>query len=100
MMLRCAAFISSGSALAIALTAAARSPRLIASSTERTEPRISVRRDLLTMVRRAILRVAFLAEVVLAMLSKFLRQSPIMRARTKPEVCLIDADCFSQGLLR
>src|SRR4051812_17930984 len=67
MMLRCAACISSGSAIANALSAASRSPFLIASSTVRTEPRIWVRRDLLTMVRRAILRVAFLAEVVLAM---------------------------------
>ena len=46
--------------------AALRSPLLIASSTVRTAPRIWVRRDLLTMVRRAILRVAFLAEEVLA----------------------------------
>src|ERR1700755_641800 len=66
-MLRCAAFISSGSACAIAFNAASRSPRLIASSTLRTAPRICVRRDLLIRVRRAILRVAFLAEVVLAM---------------------------------
>src|SRR3954469_688869 len=73
-MLRCAACISSGSASAIAFSAAARSPFLIASSTVRTAPRIWVRRDLLTMVRRAILRVAFLAEVVLAMFSNFLRQ--------------------------
>ncbi len=35
---------------------------------EGTEPRIWVRRDLLMMVRRAILRVAFFAEDVLAML--------------------------------
>src|SRR5271166_2655446 len=68
-MLRCAARISSGSARTIAFVAAARSPRLIASSTERTALRISVRRDLLITVRRAILRVAFLAEVVLAMVS-------------------------------
>src|SRR5262249_21007059 len=69
MMLRCAARISSGSARSIAFVAAARSPRLIASSTERTALRISVRRDLLITVRRAILRVAFLAEVVLAIVS-------------------------------
>src|SRR5471032_792818 len=68
MMLRCAACINSGSARAIAFSAASRSPLLIASSTDRTEPRIWVRRDLLMMVRRAILRVAFLAEVVLAIL--------------------------------
>src|SRR3569623_777203 len=66
-MLRCAARIKAGSALASAFSAAARAPGLIASSTVRTAPRIWVRRDLLTAVRRAILRVAFLAEVVLAM---------------------------------
>src|ERR1700759_2680756 len=69
MMLRCAACINSGSACANAFSAASRSPFLIASSTVRTAPRIWVRRDLLMMVRRAILRVAFLAEVVLAMFS-------------------------------
>src|SRR3954452_19351964 len=69
MMFRCAARIKAGSAFASAVTAAARSPVLIASSTLRTAPRIWVRRDLLTAVRRAILRVAFLAEVVLAMVS-------------------------------
>src|SRR5689334_20898605 len=74
MMLRWAARISCGSAFAIAFSAASRSPFLIASSTVRTAPRICVRRDLLTMVRRAILRVAFLAEVVLAMLSNILRR--------------------------
>src|SRR6476620_7664727 len=64
-----AARIRAGSAFASAFTAAARSPVAIASSTVRTAPRIWVRRDLLTAVRRAILRVAFLAEVVLAMVS-------------------------------
>src|ERR1035438_8464113 len=73
MMLRCAACISSGSACAIAFNAAVRSPVLIASSTRRTAPRIWVRRDLLMVVRRAILRVAFLAEVVLAIVSNILR---------------------------
>src|ERR1700704_3261128 len=77
MMLRCAACISSGSALFIAFNAASRSPVLIASSTVRTAPRIWVRRDLLMMVRRAILRVAFLAEVVLAMFSTILRLSSL-----------------------
>src|SRR5437763_14552692 len=74
MILRCAACISSGSASVIAFSAASRSPLLIASSTVRTAPRIWVRRDLLTTVRRAILRVAFLAEEVLAIAQKFLRQ--------------------------
>src|ERR1700722_668862 len=69
----CAACISSGSARAIAFSAASRSPLLIASSTDRTAPRIWVRRDLLIMVRRAILRVAFLAELVLAIFSNILR---------------------------
>src|ERR1700710_2368617 len=76
MILRWAACISSGSACFIAFNAASRSPLLMASSTIRTEPRIWVRRDLLMMVRRAILRVAFFAELVLAM-SYFLRQQPI-----------------------
>src|SRR5258708_11683010 len=66
--------MSSGSARAIAFTAASRSPLLIASSTMRIAPRIWVRRDLLIMVRRAILRVAFLAEVGLAMFSNILRR--------------------------
>jgi len=77
MIFRCAACISSGSARAIAFNAASRSPLLIASSTVRTAPRIWVRRDLLMMVRRAILRVAFLAEVVLAMFSTILRLSSL-----------------------
>src|SRR5258705_4245352 len=77
MMLRCAACISSGSALIIAFSAASRSPLLIASSTVRTAPRSLVRRALLTMVRRAILRVAFLAGGVLALFLKFPRQWPI-----------------------
>src|SRR4051794_33468627 len=79
MILRCAACISSGSAFAIAFKAAARSPLLMASSTVRTAPRIWVRRDLLMMVRRAILRVAFLAEVVLAMFSNILRRWPLVK---------------------
>src|SRR5258706_10565351 len=78
MMLRCAACINSGSACAIALSAALRSPLAIASSTDRTAPRIWVRRDLLMMVRRAILRVAFLAEVGLAIFSNILRRGPIV----------------------
>src|SRR3954454_12490727 len=57
--------------------AASRSPFLIASSTVRTAPRIWVRRDLLMMVRRAILRVAFLAEVVLAIAQNFLQRRPV-----------------------
>src|SRR5215813_6501813 len=84
MMLCCAAFISSGSACFIAVTAALRSPLLIASSTERTAVRSLVRRALLTTVRRAILRVAFLAEVVLAISSKILRQVPIAAAGLSP----------------
>ncbi len=47
----------------------------------RTAPRIWVRRDLLTMVRRAILRVAFLAEVVLAMFSNILRVTGSLNGR-------------------
>src|SRR4051812_9503798 len=77
MILRCAACISSGSASVIAFSAASRSPLLIASSTVRTAPRIWVRRDLLTMVRRAILRVAFLAEEVLAIAQNSLGSGPV-----------------------
>src|SRR4030095_11684739 len=94
MMLRCAACISSGSAFFIALSAASRSALLIASSTVRTAPRIWVRRDLLTMVRRAILRVAFLAEVVLAMFSTILRLSSLgwsALERAGRSNCVIDA---------
>src|ERR1700753_4332586 len=93
MMLRCAAFISSGSALAIPLTAPARAPRVIASSTVRTELRIWVRRDLLMMVRRAILRVAFLAEVVLAMFSNSCRDRRGKSGLNAPAVQPHDLGC-------
>ena len=56
-----------GSASLNAARAAVRSPEAIASSILRTEPRSSERRALLTSVRRAILRVALRADVVLAM---------------------------------
>src|SRR3569623_362172 len=78
-MLRWAARISCGSACFIASTAALRSPFSIAASSRRTEPHSWVRRDLLIAVRRAILRVAFLAEVVLAMVS--LRPSAALHLR-------------------
>src|SRR5438105_2580224 len=97
MMLRCAACINSGSARTIAFNAASRSPILIASSTRRTDPRIWVRRDLLMTVRRAILRVAFLAEVVLAMLSNILRRYAIAGGQLGSRRRfnrLIDAVCF------
>src|SRR5215467_9364539 len=55
-----------GPAALRASVAAALSPDLIASSTLRTEVRISERRDLLTSVRRAITRAALRAEEVLA----------------------------------
>ena len=54
-------------AYAKAAVAAVLSPEASASSTLRTKLRTRERRDLLTSVRRAILRVAFLAEEVLAM---------------------------------
>lgn len=63
----CAARMMAGSASAMAATAAARSPAEIASSTLRTALRKRVRRDRLTMVRRALWRAAFLADDVLAM---------------------------------
>ena len=58
---------SSGSAARNASAAAAASLASSASSTLRTEVRIWLRRDLLTAVRRAILRTAFCADLVLAM---------------------------------
>ncbi len=64
-MPRLAARISAGSASAMAATAAVRSPAEIASSTLRTVLRTRARRPLLTSVRRAIWRVAFLADFVL-----------------------------------
>src|SRR3981189_3492431 len=79
MMWRGAPGIDSGSARAIAFIAASRSPLLIASSTVRTAPRIWVRRDLLMMVRRAILRVGFLAGVGFALFSNILRGGSIAR---------------------
>src|SRR5262245_11854456 len=62
----CTERISSGSAALMATSAAAWSPDAIASSTLRTKPRTRERRFLLMAVRRAILRAAFFAEVVLA----------------------------------
>src|ERR1700710_676717 len=101
MMLRCAACINSGSAFAIAFSAAARSPLLIASSTMRTAPRIWVRRDLLMMVRRAILRVAFLAEGGLAMFSTILRLSSLgWSGWSAPAVQMVMVSgCIFQGVL-
>src|SRR5215207_11514076 len=63
----CAARMISGSAARRACAAAARSPPAIASSTWRMKVRIRLRRDRLIAVRLAILRVIFLADVVLAM---------------------------------
>src|SRR5262245_29129827 len=56
-----------GAASLSAASAAVRSPVAIASSTLRTKLRIFERRALLISVRRAILRVALRAELVLAM---------------------------------
>src|SRR5262245_12621531 len=63
----CAERTITGSASLSAASAWARSPVAIASSTLRTKLRIFDRRALLISVRRAILRVALRAEVVLAM---------------------------------
>jgi hypothetical protein len=63
----CAERTITGSASLSAASAWARSPVAIASSTLRTKLRIFERRALLISVRRAILRVALRAEVVLAM---------------------------------
>jgi hypothetical protein len=61
-----AARMSAGSAATRAACAAPLLPLLMASSTLRNELRMRERRALLTSVRRAILRVAFLADLVLA----------------------------------
>src|SRR5919112_2613650 len=62
-----AARISSGSAARSASAAAAWLPEAIASSTLRTKVRTRERRERLITVRFAILRIIFLADVVLAM---------------------------------
>ena len=56
-----------GSAIFKAAWAASLFPDAIASSTLRTEPRIWLRRVLLTAVRRIVWRTAFFADLVLAM---------------------------------
>src|SRR6266436_2430271 len=61
-----AARMSVGSAATRAAFAAALLPPAIASSTWRNDVRMRERRALFTSVRRAILRVAFLADLVLA----------------------------------
>src|SRR5438094_9630126 len=66
-MFFCAERIITGSASRSAASALLRSPAEIASSTLRTKLRIFERRALLISVRRAILRVALRAELVLAM---------------------------------
>ena len=66
-MFFCAERIITGSASLSAASALLRSPAEIASSTLRTKPRMRERRALLISVRRAILRVALRAELVLAM---------------------------------
>src|SRR6185437_3273182 len=60
-----------GSASVNAARAALRSPLAIASSILRTELRSTERRALFTIVRRAILRVALRADLVLAMSLSF-----------------------------
>src|ERR1700683_1227068 len=66
----CPARMMAGSASAMAAAAAVRSPDDIASSTLRTALRTRVRRDLLITGRRAVWRVAFLADLVLAITFK------------------------------
>jgi len=61
-----AARIRAGSAATSAACAAVLLPLEIASSTLRKDERMRERRALLISVRRAILRVAFLADLVLA----------------------------------
>jgi hypothetical protein len=70
----CAARMISGSAWLRASRAFLPLPAVIASSTARSELRIRVSRILLIAVRRAILRVAFLAEAVFAIATRSLLQ--------------------------
>src|SRR5205807_6891048 len=63
----CAARMISGAAAFTAATAASLLPVLIASSALRTAVRMRERRAVLTLVRRAMTRVALRAELVLAM---------------------------------
>ena len=77
----CAERMITGSASFKAASAWARSPLAIASSTLRTKPRIFERRPLLISVRRAILRVALRAELVLAM------PVLVVRALMRPADC-------------
>src|SRR3974390_807584 len=72
-----------GSAAFSAAVAALRSPLAIASSTLRTELRSTERRVLLIAVRRAILRVALRADVVLAIRS--ISFSTARAVRAKPQ---------------
>src|SRR5271166_1564850 len=76
----CAARARRGSASLNASAAAFGSLEAIASSTLRTKVRISVRRDLLTAVRRMVWRAAFWADFVLAMELDFLN-------RRRPRAC-------------
>ena len=68
--------INSGCAAFNAAAAAALSPEAIASSTLRTEVLVRLRRALLTAVWRAIFRIAFLAERVLAIVNVFPGSDP------------------------
>lgn len=74
-----AARMRAGSAATRAACAETLLPLVIASSTLRSELRMRERRALFTAVRRAILRVAFLADLVLAI-------DPSVELRPRPQI--------------
>src|SRR5437588_2802752 len=76
----CADRMMAGSASFSAAVALPRSPAAIASSTLRTKLRNWERRALLIAVRRAILRVALRAELVLAIPELFISARPLIGA--------------------
>src|SRR3712207_3923297 len=102
-----AARMISGCADRRAARAASASPEAIASSTLRRKVRMRERRALLTSVRRAILRAAFLAEGVLAMScsgyldsikpGRTLRRAPLT-ANNKSRLGLSTRPCFPHVL--
>src|SRR5690606_8533710 len=85
-----AARIISGWAALRAAAATVWSPAAIASSTLRMKLRTRERRDLLTRVRAAILRVAFFAESVLAIDASLQNLT-----QTPPSPCRVTATCHS-----
>ncbi|CAK7258884.1 protein of unknown function [Shinella sp. WSC3-e] len=92
-----AARISSGWAAFRAAAAEAWSPEAMASSTLRMKLRTRERRDLLTAVRAAILRVAFFAEVVLAIYAS-LQKSDTNSTLAVPGHCDLSSKQFGSNI--